>query len=223
MNANARQVPHLVACDRSNMADTAYCAAVTCCAQCMPHVRRAPCRYVTDDGRHGNGSFSQCLDVVHRIMPDHNCSAPAPASALGRHGGGGGSGGGGVTGSARAAGLAHTGRTLSSEADAAAAGRSQSGAGSGKAGGEEDVVPSESYGNEEEVVLPGDNDGSGGSSGSGGTESEAGGHGGHGSDGVGGSGGGCVLQGSYVPALAGKFVAVENFAWTARALGLPSR
>ncbi|GLI69002.1 hypothetical protein VaNZ11_013540 [Volvox africanus] len=33
--------------------------------------------------------------------------------------------------------------------------------------------------------------------------------------------GGCVLQGSYMPALAGQFVAVENFAWTARALGLP--
>ncbi|GIL99459.1 hypothetical protein Vretimale_4620 [Volvox reticuliferus] len=33
--------------------------------------------------------------------------------------------------------------------------------------------------------------------------------------------GGCVLQGSYVPALAGQFVAMENFAWTAKALGLP--
>lgn len=31
----------------------------------------------------------------------------------------------------------------------------------------------------------------------------------------------CVLQGSYAPAMVGRFVAVENFAWTARALGLP--
>ncbi|KAG2499851.1 hypothetical protein HYH03_002142 [Edaphochlamys debaryana] len=35
-----------------------------------------------------------------------------------------------------------------------------------------------------------------------------------------GAGGGCTLQDSRVPPLAGRFVAVENFAWTARALGL---
>ncbi|KAG2442525.1 hypothetical protein HXX76_002611 [Chlamydomonas incerta] len=175
-----------------------------------------PTGYVTDDGRYGNGSFSQCLDVVHRILPDHNCSAPAPASALGRHGGGGGGGG---TGSARAAGLGHTGRTLASEADTA-------GARTGGAVREEDVAPSESYGSEDEVVSPGDKDSGGGgggsSSGGGGAGSKSGGHG-SGSSGVGASGGGCVLQGSYVPSLAGKFVAVENFAWTARALGLPAR
>ncbi|PNG99613.1 Golgi apyrase, partial [Tetrabaena socialis] len=38
----------------------------------------------------------------------------------------------------------------------------------------------------------------------------------------GGGAEGCMLQGSHMPALTGRFMAVENFAWTARALGLPA-
>ncbi|KAG2448294.1 hypothetical protein HYH02_006878 [Chlamydomonas schloesseri] len=177
-----------------------------------------PIGYVTEDGRYGNGSFSQCLDVVHRILPDHNCSAAAPANTLGRHGGGGSSSSG-STGT-RASGLGHAGRTLTSKADAMAGAQSGQGTVAKAGDGAQDVAPSESYGNEDEVVSPGDKDSGGSSSSSIGAGSKSGGHGGGGS---GGGGGGCVLQGSYVPSLAGTFVAVENFAWTARALGLPPR
>ncbi|GLC38951.1 hypothetical protein PLESTB_000464900 [Pleodorina starrii] len=120
-----------------------------------------PIGYVSEDGRHGNGSFAQCLAVVQRIMPDHNCSIPRGAAAAA------------ATRAAAAAGMASSAAAEGYADDPAAAAAAASSPGSA----------------------------SGGSSS--------------------GGGGDCVLQGSYVPPLAGRFVAVENFAWTARALGLP--
>ncbi|GIL42985.1 hypothetical protein Vafri_787 [Volvox africanus] len=116
-----------------------------------------PIGYISDDGRYGNGSFAQCLAVVQRIMPEHNCSFPGVAHSV-------------------------SGRVNPTV-------------------GFEDVL---SYTSEENV-----NDLEGLASPAGSWKAPGGGD------------GGCVLQGSYVPALAGQFVAVENFAWTARALGLP--
>ncbi|KXZ56727.1 hypothetical protein GPECTOR_1g655 [Gonium pectorale] len=111
-----------------------------------------PIGYVSEDGRHGNASFAQCLAVVHEILPEHKCAVDTGA--------------------------------LAGEASAPLPAQHERRRTSG--------IGVESYNNDSGAGAPG--------------------------AGL----GGCTLQGSFVPALSGSFVAVENFAWTARALGLPA-
>ncbi|EFJ51965.1 hypothetical protein VOLCADRAFT_120373 [Volvox carteri f. nagariensis] len=128
-----------------------------------------PIGYVSEDGRIGNGSFAQCMAVVQRIMPEHDCfPSQSAAAAVGSSGG--------------RAEASETGRKITEEGENAASG---------------------GYDDDPAVDAHSSSRAGGGSVAS-----------------VAGEGGGCVLQGSFLPVLSGRFVAVENFAWTARALGL---
>ncbi|GFR41027.1 hypothetical protein Agub_g1459, partial [Astrephomene gubernaculifera] len=132
-----------------------------------------PVGYVSEDGRHGNASFLQCLEVVNEILPAHNCSTGA------------------VPGAADDDGRTHH---------------------------HHHSQPASSTAGSSTHITEGDDGDSIGHSGHRSTQSI----GASSSSGTGSGSSGCFLQGSYVPALAGRFVAVENFAWTARALGLPT-
>ncbi len=197
----------------------------------------ARCRYAAGDGRVGNASLSGCMAVIQEVLAPVRCTAAsweegtlAAAGSAERGSDRQSSTGGGLVGSEGALGAATRG------ADAGSGGNSRSLlALQGAMEGDAHTANSAHVHNPDEGAhfAGGSSNNGGGNSANTGRKSrrrraEAVGTAGDagkvraGQSGVGVHGGPrCTLLGAHLPALHGRFVAVENFAWTASALGLP--
>lgn len=187
----------------------------------------------------GNASLSGCMAVIQKVLPPVRCTTASSeedtlaAAASARRGSGWESStGGDLVGSEAGLGAA----TREADAGSSSSGRSLM-ALHGAKEGDAHTADSAHVHNPDEAAAHfagGSSGNGGGSSASTGRKSrrkrvetgaatEDGGSAGagHSGDGAGSSGLHCTLLGAFLPTLHGRFVAVENFAWTASALGLP--